>query len=124
MPTNLVVIKRDGTKTEPVMVQTQAERYLGNVVEANCLANLKQSLNQAFDGGGKATGTYRYDNNPILHASSGKQGTSKCVSLFYYVTGSTIYMVAMGRHTAGSAYSLDHYGQPSGDFKEGANISL
>ena len=106
------------------MAQKQAENYLCNVVDRSLYANLKQSLNQAFDGGGKATGSYRFDNNPVLHASSGKEGTSKCVSIFYYILGETIYTVAMGRHVASSSYSLDHYGQPSGEFKEGANLSL
>ena len=87
MAENLVVIKRDGTQTNPAMGQTQAERYLVNVVHNSLHSNLKQALNQAFDGNGKASGTYRFNNNLILHASSGKIGTNKCVSLFYYELG-------------------------------------
>ena len=124
MPTNLVVVKRDGKETKPAMAQLQAVNYLANVVDKALHANLKQALNQAFDGNGKATGNYRFKNNPVLHASSGVEGTDKCVSLFYYVLGETIYTIAMGRHTAAASYRLDHYGQADGDFKEDAAIIL
>ena len=124
MPKNLIVIKRDGKQTAPPMEQLQADRYFSNVVDNSLHANVKQSLNQAFDGLGKATAGYLFDGNPIIHASSGKEGTEKCVSIFYYVLGETIYTVAMGRHVTSSSYTLNHYGQVSGDFKEGAKITL
>lgn len=124
MPKNLIVIKRDGNQTTPAMAQAQAEKYLCNVVDKSLHANVKQALNQAFDGEGKATAGYRFDGNPIIHASSGIEGTQKCVSIFFYILGETIYTVAMGRHVTSSSYILDHYGQPSGDFKEGARVNL
>jgi hypothetical protein len=85
-------------------------------------ANLKQSLNQAFDGNGKATGNYKHNNNAILHASSGNG--QKSVSIFYYMNGTTMMLVAMGEHTGSDSYVLNIYGQPSGSFKENAKIQL
>lgn len=117
----IVIIKSDGQPTNP-MQQAQAEKYLGNLIEANRLANLKQSLNDITGGGGKATGSYKFNNQPVLHASSGVIGV-KSVSLFFYRTDYN-YIIAMGEHTSSKTYKLTDYGQPSGDFKKNATISL
>ncbi len=123
MPSYLVVIKADGTQTRPMM-QAQAQTYLGKVINDPNSANLKQSLNQAFDGNGKATGNYLYQANKVLHASSGKEGTDKCVTLFYHLANDMIYLIAMGKHVSSSSYKLNFYGQPDAPWKKGSQIML
>lgn len=123
MPSHLVVIKKDGTQTRPMM-QAQAQTYLGQVINDLKSANLKQSLNQAFDGNGKATGSYLYQAREVLHASSGKAGTDKCVTLFYYVASDMIYLIAMGKHVSSSSYTLNFYGQPDAPWKKDSQIAL
>jgi hypothetical protein len=60
----------------------------------------------------------------VWHASSGNG--QKSVSLFFYVGGATLYLIAMGEHVSGEVtkYVLSDYGQPTGDFRKGAIISL
>lgn len=122
MPNQIVIIKSDGTPTQP-MDQPQAESYLGNLIEANRLANLKQALNDVTGGKGKATGAYQFNGNPVLHASSGTTGV-KSVSLFFYDANTNHYVIAMGEHTSSTTYKLTDYGQPSGDFAKNKTISL
>ena len=124
MPSHLVVIKEDGTQTRSPMMQAQAQSYLGKVINDLNSSNLKQSLNQAFDGGGKATGSYLYQAKKVLHASSGKAGTDKCVTLFYYVASDIIYLIAMGKHVSSSSYKLSFYGQLDAPWKEDSIIAL
>lgn len=126
MAENLIIIKRDGKPTNPPMAQEQANNYLKKLINADRYANLSQSLNQAFDGNGKPTGAFTYAQRPILHASSGNGETS--LSLFYYMSGETITLVAMGMHVTMPKpkvwYKLSDYGQTSGTFSEGATIKL
>lgn len=126
MPENMIIIKKDGQRTNPPMAQAQAANYLKNLITSNRYANLTQSLNQAFNGGGKATGPYTYDQQPVLHASAGDGQTS--VSLFYYMSSDTIVLIAMGEHIKlpkpQVAYELSDYGQPAGDFASGKTIRL
>lgn len=127
MPQNMIIIKKDGTPTNPPMAQAQAQNYLKNLIDANRYANLTQSLNQAFDGNGKPTAAYKFANQPVLHASSGNG--EKSVSLFYYVIAETITLFAMGEHmktekTEPVQYKLSDYGQPNGDFAAGKTIIL
>lgn len=122
MANQIIIIKSDGTPTNP-MDQAQAEKYLGNLIDANRLANLKQSLNDVTGGKGKATGSYRFNGHAVLHASSGVQGV-KSVSLFFYDNGGDHYIIAMGEHTGASTYKLTDYGQPTGDFRKNATISI
>jgi hypothetical protein len=117
----IIILKRDGVPTTR-MAQPQAERYLGNLIERNRLANLKQALNDVTSGKGKATGDYVFRSQPVLHASSGNGQTS--VSLFFYNAGTTHTIIAMGEHLTSTSYKLADYGQRNGDFKEGARIKL
>ena len=124
MEMNLIVIKKDGTQTNPPMAQPQALSYLKNLIGANRYASLSQALNQAFDGNGKATGAYLYNAQPVLHASSGDGQQSVC--LFYYINVSNIMLVAMGAHADQgkvTSYLLSDYGQPAGSFKSGVRIT-
>ncbi|MFD0396875.1 hypothetical protein ACFVHI_02160 [Kitasatospora sp. NPDC127121] len=122
----MVVIKTDGTQTTP-MRQPQAESYLVNVLNeagmGNRLANLKQSLNQAFNGQGKPTGSYQFRGKPVLHASSGNGQQS--VTLFFYADGSKLMLFAMGEHVSSTQYRISIYGQ-QGDpnFAKGKVISI
>jgi hypothetical protein len=118
---NMIILKRDGQPTTP-MAQAQAESYLGNLLHKDRQANLKQALNQAFNGQGKPTGSYRHNAFPILHASSGNG--QKSVTLFYYQNGITLTLVAMGEHQTSASYKVSVYGQPAGSFKEGQTIAL
>lgn len=122
MANQFIIIKKDGIPTTP-MAQAQAESYLGNLIEANRLANLKQALNDVANGKGKATGNRKFNNIPVLHASSGVMGV-KSLSLFFYDNNRDHYIVAMGKHVAASSYTLSDYGQPSGDFKNGITFTI
>lgn len=122
MANKIIIIKSDGTPTTP-MDQIQAESYLGHLIEPNRMANLKQALNDVTSGKGKATGNYTFNTRPVLHASSGVTGV-KSVSLFFYDQSSDHYIIAMGEHTAATTYKLTDYGQPSGDFRRNATITL
>ncbi|MCH2223800.1 MAG: hypothetical protein MK066_03445 [Crocinitomicaceae bacterium] len=123
MANQIVIIKSDGTQTRP-MDQTQAENYLKKLIESNRVANLKQSLNDVTGGTkGKATGKYTFNKHAVLHASSGIMGV-KSLSLFYYNLVGDHYIIAMGEHTGSSKYKLTDYGQPKGDFKKNATISI
>lgn len=121
----MVVIKSDGTQTSP-MRQPQAQSYLENVLNeagmGNRLANLKQSLNQAFDGQGKPTGSHKFNNQPVLHASSGNGQQS--VTLFFYANGSKLMLFAMGEHVSSTQYRISIYGQQGTDFAKGKVISV
>lgn len=122
MANKIIIIKSDGTPTTP-MDQAQTEKYLGNLLDANRIANLKQALNDVTSGKGKATGRYTYNTHAVLHASSGVTGV-KSVSLFFYDQAGDHYIIAMGEHTAATTYKLTDYGQPSGDFRKNATITL
>lgn len=123
MASMLVVIKSDGTSTRP-MAQAQAESYLTNLLVREKHANLKQVMNDVFGDGSKqkASGSYQFNGRPILHASSGNGQSS--VTGFFYVIGSTAYLVALGEHKTSSSYYIATYGQTSGDFKHKATITL
>lgn len=122
MSKNIIIIKSDGTATTP-MAQAQAEVYLGKLITANRVANLKQSLNDVTGNKAKATGDYTFNTHPVLHASSGITGV-KSVSLFLYKQASLFYIIAMGEHVSSKSYKLTDYGQPNGNFKKNATISL
>lgn len=122
MANKIIIIKSDGTPTNP-MDQAQAESYLGNLIEPNRMANLKQALNDVTSGKGKATGNYTFNTHKVLHASSGVTGV-KSVSLFFYDNAGDHYIIAMGEHVTSNTYKLTDYGQPTGDFKKNATITL
>ncbi|OJV51449.1 MAG: hypothetical protein BGO31_09135 [Bacteroidetes bacterium 43-16] len=122
MANKIIIIQSDGTHTRP-MEQAQAEKYLGNLINDNRIANLKQSLNDVTGDKGKATGSYVFDGHAVLHASSGVEEV-KSVSLFFYDQDDDHYIIAMGEHTAAKTYKLTDYGQETGAFKKNATISL
>lgn len=122
MANQIIIITKKGNKTQP-MEQLQAENYLGNLINQNRVANLKQSLNDVTSGKGKATGEYKFDGHPVLHASSGKPDV-KSVCLFYYDYNDDHYIIAMGEHTASKEYKLTDYGQKDGDFQKNKTIDL
>lgn len=122
MANKIIIIKSDGTPTNP-MDQAQAESYLGNLIESNRIANLKQALNDVTGGKGKPTGSYTFNTHNVLHASSGVTGV-KSVSLFFYDNAGDHYIIAMGEHATSNTYKLTDYGQPAGDFRKNATITL
>jgi hypothetical protein len=126
MPSEFVILKRDGTPTVPSMKQTQAENYLSRLITMNRVASLKQALNDISGNGGKATNAYKHNGVAVKHASSGDGQQS--VSLFYTVAGNVATIIAMGEHLTlpypQVRYKLSDYGQPNGDFKSGATIIL
>lgn len=126
MANKIIIIKSDGTHTSPSMNQEQAEIYLGKLIEVNRKSNLKQSLNDVTSGKGKRTGDYTFNGHPVLHASSGVIGV-KSLSLFFYKDKDDYYIFAMGEHienTKTTNYKLSDYGQPTGEFKKNATISI
>lgn len=126
----IVIVKSDGTETLP-MHQPQVQLYLQNVLKSvlkvsggSKITNLSQALNDISKGEGKASGNYRFRNQPVLHASAGVAGVSS-VTLLFYRQGAHDYIFAMGSHKGSSSYVLDAYGQ-TGDatYKHKAGISL
>jgi hypothetical protein len=107
------------------MAQKLAETYLGKLIEKARLPNLKQAMNDAFGGRGKACGNYTYNGHKPLHASAGKPDRSS-VTLFYYPdpVGETLYCFAMGEHLGSSSYTISDFGPATGDFKKGTKIAL
>lgn len=126
MPSDFVILRKDGTPTAPTMKQAQVENYLVKLINLNRLASLKQALNDISGNGGKATNAYKHNGIPVKHASSGDGQQS--VSLFYTVAGNVATIIAMGEHITLPypmvRYKLSDYGQPMGDFKSGATIIL
>jgi hypothetical protein len=102
--------------------QAGAEELLVDIVnQPNRTANAKQSMNQMFNGQGKATGLHTYGGLPVWHASSGNG--QKSVSLFYTMQGATAQIVAVGEHVTGNSYSLE-WGRTSGTFKTKATLTI
>ena len=126
MAENLIIVKKDGSRTHPPMAQEQGNNYLRKLIDVERHGSLSQALNQAFDGNGKATGAFRFAGQPVLHASSGNGQSS--VSLFFYMSGTTMVLFAMGEHVDVPKpkvwYKLSDYGQPDGDFAAGKTIKL
>ena len=118
----IIIIDSNGDEIGP-MDQAQAQNYLRDLIEKNRFANLSQSLNDVVDGKGKATGDYTFNDQPVLHASSGIPGV-KSVSLFFFEEEDIIYIIAMGEHKTSTTYKLTDYGQHDGDFKYKATITL
>ncbi|MFI9235577.1 hypothetical protein [Streptomyces sp. NPDC053079] len=126
---SMVIERRDGGAPTRAMSQPEAQAYLLGVLKEQKMLDkevpLKQALNQAFDGGGKATGSYKYKNRPVLHASSGNGQRS--ATLFYYSedsTDSTLRLFAIGEHKTSSSYKITVYGQKGTDFAQGKTVSL
>jgi hypothetical protein len=120
--TAVTIVKKDGGGEAGPMQQPQAESYLGNLLNKDCLANLKQAMNDVFSGKGKASGAHTFAGQPVLHASSGNG--QKSVTLFYYMFGSTGKIFAMGEHEGSSSYSVSYYGQRGTSFQHGRTIAL
>ena len=113
-----------------MMPQNRAQTYLEKLLTpgSSRVPNLKQAMNQAFDGQGKACGNYTYNGHKPLHASAGKPGVSS-VTLFYYLDNGTLYCFAMGEHVETEkgqppVYEISDFGPATGDFKKGAKIVL
>lgn len=102
--------------------QTQAEDELKDYIEKHCYANLRQAMNDVTYGKGKVTGNYTYDGQPVLRTSSGNN--QKSVSIFFYNTEDSYYIIAMGEHRTLTSYLLNGFGQTAGDFKFGKTINL
>ncbi|MDM5064278.1 hypothetical protein OB934_15940 [Aeromonas salmonicida] len=118
---NIIIIDGNG-QALAAMTQREAETYLGDYLERNLQANMKQCMNDITSNKGKATGDYEYDSHPALHASSGNM--QKSVSIFYYDDEDMHYIIAMGKHKTATSYNLSFYGQPAGSFKYKATIEL
>ena len=123
--TSAVIVKTDGTPTGG-MIQPTTLTYLTNVINQagmnNRRANLSQTLNDVFDGKGKATGGYLYGGQPVIHASSGNGQMS--ASLFWTMTGATARIFAMGEHVNSISYKITVWGQAGTDFAMDRTIRL
>ncbi|MFI9310589.1 hypothetical protein [Streptomyces triculaminicus] len=127
---SMIIDKRDGGGQTRPMAQPQAESYMVNVLkdqrQLNKEPSLKQALNQAFNGGGKPTGGYKFKNHKVLHASSGDGQTSTTLFYFNNTDTNTMTLFAVGEHLAGpkTRYKITVYGQAGTDFAQGKTISL
>ncbi|GHC38740.1 hypothetical protein [Streptomyces cinnamoneus] len=123
---SMVIERRDGGGPTRAMSQPEAQAYLLGVLRNQKMLDkevpLKQALNQAFDGGGKPTGAYKFKNRPVLHASSGNGQRS--ATLFYYSEDSRLTLFAIGEHKTNASYKITVYGQRGTDFAEGKIVSL
>ncbi|MEU1309031.1 hypothetical protein ABZ419_09045 [Streptomyces cinnamoneus] len=123
---SMVIERRDGGAPTRAMSQPEAQAYLIAVLKdqnmKNREANLKQALNQAFDGNGKPTGAYKYKDHSVLHASSGNGQTS--ITLFYYSEPSKLTLFAIGEHETSRSYKITVYGQKGTDFAQGKTVIL
>lgn len=117
-----IVVRKDGGGETTAMAQAQVESYLANLLEADRLANLKQALNDVFNGIGKPTGQHRFNDKPVMHASSGN--VVKSVTLFYYMSGSLARIFAMGEHASSASYTVSDFGQRGTAFQKGRTITL
>jgi hypothetical protein len=125
----IIVIKKDGSQTGPMAQIPTAQTYLQKVLleagGANRVACLNQALNDVGGGKGKASGAYKFNNHPVLHASSGSPGKGASVTILFYRADGNEYIFAMGCHTGASSYELDIYGQNQNPtFKQGAKLKL
>ena len=118
----VVIVKADGAGETTGMRQPQAETYLTNLINANRHANLKQAMNDVFSGKGKTSGSHKFENSPVWHASSGNG--EKSVTLFYTMSGDTAKIFAMGEHATESSYRISDFGQRGTPFQSGRTISL
>ncbi|WP_433521603.1 hypothetical protein ACQPZ2_30435 [Nocardia pseudovaccinii] len=122
----MIVIKKDNEGETAPMLHDRAELYLVQVLRSRGLsqrkANLTQALNDVFNNGGKATGPYTFNNNPVWHASAGREGSS-CTLFYYKTTDGDAKLFAMGEHVAGprgvTKYRITIYGQ-----KDDPNFAL
>jgi len=104
--------------------RTQAgttEMVVDIVNSANRTANAKQSINQMFDGNGKATGAHVYQGLPVWHASSGNG--QKSVTLFYTISGVMAQVVAIGEHKTSTSYDIE-WGPTTSAFSAGKTLNL
>jgi hypothetical protein len=114
-----------GGNTGP-MAQAQAMSYLTNVLGADPgskLTNLGQCLNNVFGDEGKSNGDLKFNGFATRHASHGVVGVS-CVSLFFYINGSTAYIFAMGEHKGSDSYKISYFGPTTGTFRKNATVQL
>jgi hypothetical protein len=124
----IVIIRSNGTQTQP-MAQPQAQSYLENVLKEaggiGRLVNLKQALNDVGGGKGKASGSYFFNNRPVLHASAGSVGKGTSVTILFCRDAGNEYIFAMGGHLGASSYELDIYGQDGNpSYRRGAKLAL
>lgn len=84
------------------------------------------ALNQIENGNGKATGALVMDRNPVLHASAGSGEGGQSVTIFYYQTGQTATIFAVGEHIDSQAtrYRIgkDYYRAGDANFGKGRVI--
>lgn len=117
--------KELGGNTTP-MAQAQAMSYLTNLLGANPgtkLTNLGQCLNNVFGDEGKSNGDLKFNGQATRHTSHGVTGVSS-VSLFFYISGKTAYIFAMGEHKGSDSYKISYFGPVDGTFKKGATVQL
>ncbi|QQG28597.1 hypothetical protein JFY74_00495 [Pectobacterium carotovorum] len=114
-------IINEGNKSGPFN-QVEAEGILAEYLEKNTHANLRQAMNTITSGRARATGNYSYDDNFVLHVSSGCM--YKSVSIFFFIKDDAFYLIAMGECLAPAVYLLSHVGQKEGNFKLGKKILL
>jgi hypothetical protein len=89
--------------------QNAAKDDLSQYVAEDQKTALNQALNQAYDGNGENSGNHEivdYGEQHVLHASAGKIGTSKTVTLFYFFHDGKFRLIALGQHE-GNGYRID-----------------
>jgi hypothetical protein len=113
----------DGEGDDP-MDQEGAKARLQQGIQGKRKTNIGQALNDVANGNGSATGTHRFNGQPVLHASAVQVGVSSA-TLFWILEedGDVARIFAMGEHVNNTNYKITDFGQ-SGAFKKNKTISL
>jgi hypothetical protein len=106
--------------------QDAAKEDLMQYVAEDQKTALNQALNQAYSGEGLNSGEHEivdFGNQHVLHASAGKIGTSRTVTLFYFFDDGKFRLIALGQHE-GNGYRIDKVlGQADQPFQKGRLVS-
>jgi hypothetical protein len=101
--------------------QDAAKRDLEQRVSRDQLTALSQALNDAFGSAGKNSGNHDVEGHGmthIFHASAGKQGTDKTVTLFYFLDNGTLRLIALAKHETNGYRIDDELGQSQPPFEK------
>jgi hypothetical protein len=107
--------------------QTAASDDLKQYLEPNQYGALSGALNDVYSGRGSNSGNHTVDDfdgpQHILHASSGVAGTNKTVTLFYFMVGTVMKLIALAQHKTTTTYGISSdLGQAEEPFRRGKTV--
>jgi hypothetical protein len=78
----------------------------GRAVGGTSLTSVSQAVNDVHGGKGKATGSYQYRSQAILHCSAGVAATGTGCSIFFVRESLKVKIIGIGRHVDATSYTL------------------